>query len=56
MDKPLALCYFNSMILTLSVLSCVKGALYGSIAAEFSGACLPLPCRKGHGDFLFLEE
>ena len=47
MDKPPALCYFNSMILTLSVESCVKGANMVSWLQVYSWSCFSIAVPFG---------
>ena len=44
MDKEKQVCYHVTMILTLSVISCVKGANMVSSCSCFCGE-FPLPCR-----------
>ena len=56
MDKEKQVCYHVTMILTLSVISCVKGANMVSSRRCFCGV-FPLPCRfKDTAIFLWEER
>lgn len=54
LDKKRRVCYHTSMILTLSVLSCVKGALYGFHAPAFLGRSFH--CRADEDTAIFIWE